>query len=386
PELHKPAFEARLDKLEEELLSEETARTQPGRLCRRLAELIFLAIVVPEQGEESLSRSALIDKVQMLLASLRTSEKEAVNRVIQNLRQRAASMQLIATALISTLRARGQKVIAQVQQNSCQHFICVKRGIVEWTRLKGAEPGVRDLLVGPQQSAREQIEWFKHIEICDRPDTPNLLFSVQVTTEILEHDLMTNGEPQQIKAQRLLPQQLLQICWVPYCAQKQNDGWIYKVAPNTVEAKGWVLPASIHIEYEPRTLTRKQNKKQAEESKQYHAAAVCAFAVLVYCSLWCTIKRLKQFEDRVPEFTALMLRLQETSRPNDENSGDSYVYAAAQTIEAMLAQDVRIRMQGLALENLTKQNNSYVKLGVFDALSSAFPIALDTPTPPVVAK
>lgn len=390
PELGKPAFEARLDKIEAELLhTEETVREQPWRLCRRLAELIFLAIVVPRQGEEPLTEEALLNTMQQLLTTLTSGGKAAVNEVLQNLRERAASMESIATALITILRMKGKKVISQVQQRSCQQFICVKRGIVQWTRLEGAEPGVRDLLVGPQQSSREQVEWFKHIEICDRPETPGLLFSVRVTTEISAHNLVTKEETQQIRAQRLLPQQLLQICWVPYYSEKQDGQWTYKVSPNALAAKGWVLPASINVEYETRTLTRTQNKKQAEESKQYHAAGVAAFAVLIYCCLWRIIQRLKQSGDKQAEFTTLMLRLQETRKPDDEGSGDSYVYAAAQTIEAMLAQDISIRMQGLALENLTKQDQSttkHVKTGTFDALLSAFPIVISTPTSPTDPK
>jgi hypothetical protein len=388
PEFGKPAFEARLDNIEDELCSEDNSREQ-RRVCRRLAELIFLAIVVPQQGEELLTQEALSNTMQQLLARLKSGGKEAVKEIIQDLRERAESMESIATTLVDILREKGQRVIFQVQQRSCEQFICVKRDIVEWTRLEGAEPGVRDLLVSSQQSSREQVEWFKHIEICDRPETPGLLFSVKVTTEISAHNLVEiEGQAHEIKAQRLLPQKLLQICWVPFCSQKKDGQWTYEVSPTALAAKGWVLPASINIEYETKTLTRTQNKKQAEESKQYHAATTAAFTVLVYCCLWCIIQRLKQSGDNEAKFTTLMLRLQETRQTDDEGSGDSYIYAAAQAIETTLAQDTSIRMQGLALENLIKQDQStkYVKTGTFNALLSAFPIVISTSTPPAVSK
>lgn len=385
PELDKPAFEARLDKIETELLNEgENAREQPGRLCRCLAELIFLAIVVPNQSEEFPTQEAILNHIRQLLATLKTDGKKAVNEVLQSLRERSTSMQSIATALMSILRTKGQKVISQVQQSSSQQFICVKRGIVEWTRLEGAESGVRDLLVGAQQSSREQVEWFKHIEICNKPETPGLLFSVEVTTEISEHNLTVNGTSNQIQVKRLLPQQLLQICWTPFYAEKTEDGQrAYKISPSATTAESWVLPASIHVEFDTETLTRNKND---EKSKQYHAAAVVAFAVVVYCSLWRIIKRLQQLGDQQAEFTTLMLRLQETGKPSNEGSGDSYVYAAAQSIETMLAQDTSLRMQGLALENLNNrppQSTKYVKAGTFNALLSAFPIAISMPTPTV---
>lgn len=341
PESGKPAFVARLDKIEAELLNdEETTKEQPGRLCYRLAELIFLAIVVP--GQEAISND-----IHQLLATLKAGGKEAVSEVLQSLRERSTSMQAM-------------------------------------TRLEGAESGVRDLLVRSQQSSREQVEWFKHIEICDKPETPGLLFSVKVTTEISEHNLTIIGTPDQIQVKRLLPQQLLQICWIPFHAEKTEDGQrTLKISPSATTAEAWVLPASIHVEFDTQTLTRNKND---EKSKQYHAAAVVAFAVVVYCSLWRIIQRLQQSGDKQAEFTTLMLRLQEMGKPSNEGSGDSYVYAAAQSIEAMLAQDTSLRMQGLALENLNKKNpqfTKYVKAGTFNALLSAFPIAISMPTPTV---
>jgi hypothetical protein len=43
-------------------------------------------------------------------------------------------------------------------------------------------------------------------------------------------------------------------------------------------------------------------------------------------------------------------------------------------------------MQGLVLQNLEKDNATYVKKGVFTALLSAFPIAISTPEKPAVSK
>ncbi|MHC5730408.1 MAG: hypothetical protein ACYTXY_41130, partial [Nostoc sp.] len=79
-----------------------------------------------------------------------------------------------------------------------------------------------------------------------------------------------------------------------------------------------------------------------------------------------------------------MLRLQETGKQvNDDKdkSGDAYVYAAAQTLEAILAEDTPIRMQGLILENLAKQTDTtkFIKSGTFKALLSAFPLCISSP-------
>lgn len=382
PEEGKSAFECRLDDIEEELNAWETqSKTQPGRLCRRLAELIFLAGVIPQSQNVQLEED-LSEAVHQILARLKSGGREAVQELLQALRERTSVMDEIARALIAVLRTKSQRIITQIRRRSSQHFVCVKRSIVEWSRLEGAEPGVRDLLVSASARSREQVEWFKHIEVSDTPTVPGLLFSVSVTTEISEHSLVIKGDATSMQAQRLLPQKLLQICWVPYHTQEQS----YKVADGVLNAKDWVLPASIHVEYEVKTLERKKDK-QADTNKHYHAAAISAFSILVYCCLWRITQRLKHSNENA-DFTTLMLRLQATGKSNDEGSGDSYVYAAAQAIEAMLGQDLKIRMQGIALDNLAQQTQTarYIKAGIFDALLSTFPISMQTAQPPTVPK
>ncbi|BAZ51034.1 hypothetical protein NIES4103_36570 [Nostoc sp. NIES-4103] len=383
PELGKPAFEARLDQIEEDLLTEDQSiAKQPWLLCRRLAELIFLAVVVPKDDEQSLTKDLLNNSVVQLLETLKSDGKVAISQTLQELRKRTQAMSSIATALISVVRDKSKKVISQVQHRSSQQFICVKRGIIQWPRLIGAEPGLRDLLIGPQQSSREQVEWFKHIEICDQPATQGLLFSVKVTVELSEYELTTKGPSNQLQAQRSLPERLLQICWVPRYFEKENNKWVYKYSQNASKAAGWVLPAAIIVEYDVETVKRRSDtKKGSEENKQYHAATVTAFAVLVYCCLWRIIDRLKQGDNnsKSVDFTTLMLRLQETGRENDDMSGDAYIYATAQTLEAILAEDTPIRMQGIILKNLLKQTAEHIKKASFNALLSAFPLFISTP-------
>ena len=124
------------------------------------------------------------------------------------------------------------------------------------------------------------------------------------------------------------------------------------------KAQGWSLPAAIFVEYDVSNLTRRDKEKGSEENKQYHAAAVAAFEVLVYCCLWRIINRLKQEVNN--DFTTLMLRLQEQGRESDDKSGDSYIYAASQTLEAILAEDTNIRMQGIVLKNLNPKNKNNI--------------------------
>lgn len=153
------------------------------------------------------------------------------------------------------------------------------------------------------------------------------------------------------------------------------------------EKKGHQLLA----EYVNRVLTLFESAKDmgypVDLTADFGIAA--AFVVLVYCCLWRIIQRLKQSGDLEPvEFTTLMLPLQEVGEQNDEGNGDSYVYAAAQALEAILSENTPIRMQGVVLQNLAKQTEAtkYIKQNIFNALLSAFPIAISTATAPTISK
>ncbi|MDF5706139.1 MAG: hypothetical protein PUP90_00330 [Nostoc sp. S4] len=388
PELGKPAFEVRLDQLKDYLLSDDESSLQkPWEICRRLAQLIFLAVVVPKQGEDPLTKESLTNLVNQLRANLKSQGKKAIGQTLEELQERSESMKSIAKALMKVLRDRSQKVISQVQDRSSQQFICVKSSIMNWDRLEGATLGVRKLLVEPQENTSEKVEWFKHIEICEQPATSGLLFSVKVTAELSEYDLKTKDTLSQLRAKRLLPEKLLQVCWVPRSWHKREDGqWTYELSTNASQFAGWALSAAIIVEYDVETVRRRANTRESEEKKQYHAAAVTAFAVLVYCCLWRIVRRLQKREpEKSVDFTTLMLRLQETGKQLDEDkdkSGDAYVYAAAQTLEAILGEDTPIRMQGLILDNLVKQpkkTQDFIKSGTFKAFLSAFPLCISSP-------
>ena len=222
PIVGKPAFEARLDKIYEELrLDDENSSIDPKVIPRLLAQLIFLAIVVPNENGEHLSLEELSQSLQEIIQKIKTGGKEAVREIITDLQKnRAKVMEKIASDLITVISTKSEKIISQVQREISQQFICVKHSIMEWSRLTAGAS--ENLLVGSENPGRETVEWFKHIEVCDTPETPGLLFSVQVSTEISEHNLVTKGNPYSIKAQRILPKHLLQIIWVPFSFSKQD--------------------------------------------------------------------------------------------------------------------------------------------------------------------
>ncbi|MBD2110349.1 MULTISPECIES: hypothetical protein [Cyanophyceae] len=386
PEKGKPAFDARLDFISETLLAEDPLSVSPYSLCRRLAELIVLDAVIPKLSGEAqeISTTTITQTLQTRLATLMADGRPGIQTLIQDLRDRTGAMQAVSRAMIKLLQDKGNKIVAQAQRRTAQQFICVKRGVVAWSRLEGAEPGVKDLLVSAPTQNQESVEWFNHIEISDTPDVTQLLFSLKVTTELTEHNLVPNkgADPHIMQAQRLFPGQLLQVIWVPCESGKDQP---YNLTPTAKQAKAWALSSSVLVEYELRTLTRQSRaQKGGADTQQWHAAAIAAFPLLIYCCLWRIIQRLREGAAESPtDFTTLMLRLQQTGK-NSDSEGEAYVYGAAQSIEALLAQDGPVRMQGITLDNLASDSARYVKSGAFDALVSAFPLALTTPSQPHV--
>jgi hypothetical protein len=263
PEKAKPAFDARLDYINETLLAEDPLSVSPYSLCRRLAELIVLDAVIPKNGGEAqeISTTTITQTIQARLVTLMAEGRLGIQTLIQDLRDRTEVMRAVSRALIKVLQDKGKKIVVQAQRRTAQQFICVKRSIVAWSRLEGAEPGVKDLLVSAQSQSQESVEWFNHIEISESPNVPQLLFSLKVTTELTEQNLILKGtDHQAMKAQRLFPGQMLQVVWVPCESAIDKD---YDLTPTAKQARAWALSSSVLVEYELRTLTR-QNGPQKE--------------------------------------------------------------------------------------------------------------------------
>lgn len=400
PERGKSAFKARLEKIQEDL--SEADSLSPYRLRNCFAELFFLSVVVPSNNKR-LPKEVVLRGMQALVERITNIPRDGINGFIQELSNRDDSMNKIAKALISILQSQGEEIISQVYRQTATQFIGLKKGIVNWDRLESAEAGTPDLLVRSNSDKQDKIAWLEQIEIAENPSSiPNLLFSIKVETQLLERNLVIKDKETSVKIQRRLPEKLLQVIFVPYEWEaektekneqnkqekaKQNQPKKYKPCPIAIEARDWALPKAIQIEYETRTLQRSKKKQQQrqkeDEAKQLHSATVTAFAVLVYTCFWCIVKQLKDAENL--SFTTSILRLQQ-SQEDDDKSGEQYIYAAAQALESLLAQDNPTRMQGLVLQNLKKNNATYVKKGVFTALFSAFPIAISTPKKPAISK
>jgi len=405
PETGKTAYESRLDRIRQTLMDAlDSSQSQGGKthqINRNLAQLLFLDSVIPshfpteDNPLEDFDGQAWLKQFRARLAWLSAPDGQGIQAKIEGLiaglRDKKNLVTGLATALMTLVRTQDNGLLEKIKQRSSRQFIEVRRSIVNWERLEAEQTS--GLLRG--SGGAEQVEWFKHLTIGDRPQTLNL-FSVEVKTYLSGHNLVfQNTPPVTLQAKRVFSPQLLQILWVPHetvVGQTKEGQKTYNYQPTAIAKLGsnWALEAAIQVEYEAKTLERSVKSKQSDRSSddydtraQYHAAGIVAFEVLIYVTLWRIIQRLKAL---TPEtFTALMVRIQnKADEAGDFTSGETYVYAAAQSLETVLNQDTSLRMQGFILENL--QKSTYVKQGSFRALLSAFPLQLSTPTPPHLAK
>ncbi|MBR8831305.1 MAG: hypothetical protein N5P05_001506 [Chroococcopsis gigantea SAG 12.99] len=389
PETGKSAFLSKLKKIEEKLLSENReGENSSSTLNRCLAELIFLDAVIPKtRNDEAFDPQKVLTSFRERQNFLEQRGREGIKELIGDLEKRESNVSKIATSLINILREKSDRLLKAVRKRTERKYIGVRRNIINWQRLETGHN--TELLIGSGRAGNEQTEWFKQIEIIDRPKESHL-FSVEVTTKLSGHKLVCKNEPPlTLQGQRILTPLLLQVLWVPWEWEKDEGTQQrrYRQVPTTEKALSFALDAAIVIEYET-SVVKSREGKVPPDANQYHAAAVTAFALLTYICLWRIIGRLQNLQGKKAEpFTTLVLRLQTQGKKEAEkDNGNDYIYAAAQSIELLLNQDISLRMQGINLENIGRQGENYVKQGSFQALLSAFPLRLSVSAPPKIPK
>ncbi len=361
PDSGQSTFLERLAKIKTALL-EDSGKVP--YLESSLAQLVFLTLALPRGG------GSLDQDLTQLLDRLKTEGRGLVRELLADLRQQAGLVNTIARALVEVLRTKGRQIVAQTRTQVREQFICVQRGIVNWSRLEGAEPGTKDLLIQATNPTHSPSEWLRQVQIRSRPEDQHLLFAIKVVTRIAEYDLVPEGPPLQLQIQRLPTPQFLQVGWVP--------------SNLPLVTRDWLLPGAVRVEYDYRYLTRSQPQEEDRQRAQAHAVAITAFTVLVYTCLDCLRAHLTL---KAQTWTLLMLRFQAQGQPAPGGGAD-YVYAAAKAISAALAQEQPTFCQGVMIDNLDprKPTTKYVKGGAFQALACAFPLGISTGSLPHLAK
>lgn len=353
------------------VLSADDGGTHPG-LARHLAELIFLLTVIPGEAHAGDDPQSI---AQSLVARVESGDRSTLLQLVDELESRERTVEHITACLIKALRERGAVIVDRAQRNAQDLWICVKRSIVDWGRLRSSVDG-RDIFVRPEGGSLqdEQALWYRSVAVTrDLSSEPDVLFSVKANYSLRERTLCTSArnEPWTLHGERDLTEPVLAIL---ICPTGLKD------APKE-RVNSWSRGAEVVVGIEETWLRRQRRRQKGAASDHQFAASVTATAILLYVVLRALRARFCVGESP-PRM--LIVRMQSEGRraQRDEDifSGSHGLFAVAQAVEQILGTEAPVFMQGLALDAPASEHR-WQQGGAFAALKSAFPIRLLSPSP-----
>lgn len=390
PQEQDSAFLSRLGFIEQDLVRAADDEASPSVITRSIAQLAFLAAVVPSESDLANAADPIKD-VETLMGEFRTHGQVAVQLVLEKLKTRNGTIDRIATALIQTLKTKGKVLIGTAEKLIREQYVCVQEDVVDWARLASASGNSKDFFIRPAEAGQsENPLWFKHLMVTDNlSKVPGLLFSVRVRTHLRERSLTKSGDSASTTIQRQFEKPVMQVTWRPCDAKKGETGeWTWQRLEAGVGP--WLSSGGVDIEYQPASIGRKPHVKKIsdEHQQQNHAANVTAFAVLSYMTLWLLREALGADSAPEDDLHLLMLRFQtegrRLQRESDKSiSGSEIAYAVSQAVESALSAESPTYMQGMVVGGTPDR---FRTSGTFAALSSAFPIHISMSTIPAVEK
>ena len=366
PSSGKSAFDTRLDRFYGGLLE------SPGdsnRVKRQLAELVFLALVVPDSLDEEVTSSVKHDAAAIAV-ELKRDPVPTLSKLHAKLLSRRKVMDELAGELIRVLRTKSKALVTATNRSADKLLVSVHRDIVDWAVVKGMSSAKEDILVKPETGA-ETIAWFGHLRVSES-GWPGSIASISVDTQLLERSLAPAGEAEQVEMRRHLDAPVLPVRLIPYMWSKAEGIWTPSVpAPGVLDAG-----RGVEVEYDLRLLTLTK-KKDDEKSKaeQLRSALLSALAVLVYVALWTVVQRAKA---QVPGLTMTMVRLQKAGKTGDREAdaqdGNTAIYAVSQALEKALTRELPVKLQGLTTENDERDSLRWKNRGALTALLGGQPV------------
>lgn len=345
PNEGRSAFEVRLERLKTRLLEGPGAEGAPVR--RDVAELVFLYLAVPD----SLDSPSVLDMsvvARDLSVRLKADPFGTLSELHSALRARVRVVEGIARELIDLLKSKSNKVVSATNSAVERFAVSLHRDIVDWEAVSSVTPK-SDVLV-TSSSGVSSIAWFGHLTVSNGDErVGGSLASYEVKTELKERALSQSGPSVSLKMKRDLSAAALPVRYIPYRWLRREQQWV----PATANTHHFNAGAGVEIQYDldMLKLKRQSNEAEKERSQQLRAAAVAAFTVLVYVTLWEVQRRVRA---TVPKLTIPMLRMQHSgrklTREEDANDGNTAVYAASQAIERALHREGTVKLQGLTIQ------------------------------------
>lgn len=296
PISQEPAYLGRLQRLRGAL--QDDTLEQP---TRRLAELLFLAVVIPAPAPPA--DFTVQTEIARHLETLSAGGRPAALALLDELEARAHTVERIAAGLLKVLRTRGVALTQSLTRRTWSYYLCVQRGIVDWQR---ALTEVEDPLLKAEPGTAEQIPWFRNLQVTEGQPLTGSLLSVRVSVRLAERSLCQQDDaPVECSVQRRLSAAVLQVLWRPY-GETRTGPTTSAFGALQSDAESWAFPRRVEILYDPRTLQPRHPGVALDESKeQAFAAYRTAFTVLVYCALFVLLRRLKESQP-AQELTVLI--------------------------------------------------------------------------------
>lgn len=367
PQTGKSAFESRLDRLHDRVLSAPS----PEVFARRdIAELVFLHLVIPD----SLDAPTPLDfkaTAKDLAARLKEDPAGTLETLHTSLRSRVKVLDGIAMELIELLKSKSNKVVSLANSVVDKFVVSLHRNIVDWEAVDSVTPKT-DILVKAERGD-DSIAWFSHLTVTDGSLVLGSIASYEVKTELKERSLAVLGDPHSLTMKRDLSAPALPVRYVPYQWLKEEQRWVANLSHLSQMDAG----IGIEIQYDLEMLRMKRLKDEAEKlrSEQFRSAALAAFTVVVYVTLWELQRRIRAGNTKL---TIPMIRLQHTgrklTREEDANDGNTAVYAISQAIEKALHREGPVKLQGLTTMAGDESSLRWKRKGALQALLGGQPL------------
>jgi hypothetical protein len=358
PETGRTAFESRLSRLEDRLLSTPA----PGdNVKRQIAELVFLYLVLPPTINEAASDDVQSRATSIALA-LKMDPVRELKRIHHSLTSRVPVMEDIAEEMVRLLKTKSTSFVTTANRFADKLLISVQKDIFEWEVVRGLTSDKEDVLV-KSENGPDTIAWFSRIRVSEDP-WPSSVASVWVETNLQERSLTAAGESHEVTMSKSLDSHVLPVRLVPYAWREQ--AWVPAIPKLTVLDAGH----GIDVEYDlrPLTLTKKKDDEKAR-AEQLRTAIVAAMGILVYVVLFELIQRAKSAR---PELTMTLVRLQQTGklkdRESDAQDGNTAIYALSQALERALSRELPVKLQGLTTEDDARGTLKWKNRGALAAL------------------
>ena len=286
PGSRQSAYVARLGRIRDSRLAD----SDQLRVRRSLAELVFLAAVVPSSTDPELSldptaaAEQALGVAQDLTRQLERGGRQAIGETLSMLEQRAGVIDAVSRALVMVLKAGGAIVASARGGRTWEYFVNVSRQLVNLDRI--AHSLDRPLAI-EEAPSKEMVAFFRNVRITADSPLPSSLFSLPVRVRLGERSLMSSGETATGRVARALPPRLAQVMWRAYATSTAADEATQLPLGPAVDT--WQAPAYIELQYELATIGKNQGRtgrpQDPEQTEHLLAAFRTAFAVLSYVAL-----------------------------------------------------------------------------------------------------